>query len=146
MKRQLILNICIALLILLFSYTAISKFLDQYRFVFQMKLSPFGLVQRFAPFWGWTIPLLEVAIVAGLLIESMQKIALVISLVLLISFEIYIVGMLLTGLQLPCACGGVIAFMSWKVHVLFNAFFILVNIVAIRIIGNERLAIYHKEL
>lgn len=146
MKRKFILATCIALLTLLFSYTAISKFLDQYRFVFQMKLAPFELVKNFAPFWGWTIPLLEIAIVAGLLIENMQKVTLWVSLLLLITFEIYILGMLMTGLKLPCACGGVIAFMSWKVHVFFNAVFITINIVALRLLSKDRLAIIHKEL
>ena len=146
MKKQIILNICIALLILLFSYTAISKFLDQYRFVFQMKLSPFSLVRNFAQLWGWVVPLIEFIIVVSLLIEKTQKIALIVSLILLIIFELYIIGMLMTGLKLPCACGGVIAFMSWKVHVLFNAIFITINIVAIRLLKSEKLAIHYKEL
>ena len=131
MNRQHLLNIGIALLILLFSYTAISKLLDQYRFVFQMKLSPFLLVKSFAPLWGWFIPLTEIVIVIGLCFEKTQKLALHLSLGLLLAFEIYIVGMLMTGLKLPCACGGVITFMSWKVHVLFNVFFITINTIAI---------------
>lgn len=133
MKRQIILNICIALMILLYSYTALSKYLDQYRFVFQMKLSPFVLVKEFAAFWGWFIPLTEIAIVIGVCIEKLQKYALTASVILLIAFEVYIIGMLMTGLKLPCACGGVIAFMSWKMHVLFNAIFITINIIAIRL-------------
>jgi len=142
MRRQHLLNIGIALLILLYSYTAISKFLDQYRFVFQMKLSPFSLVKNFAPLWGWFIPVTEIGIVLGLCFEKSQKKALIISLGLLSIFEIYIVGMLMTGLKLPCACGGVIAFMSWKVHVLFNAIFITINILTIRFSKGERLATY----
>jgi putative oxidoreductase len=141
MNRKQLFHIAIALLILLFSYTAISKLLDQYRFVFQMKLSPFLLVKSFAPFWGWFIPLSEIVIVVGIFFEKTQKLALYLSLGLLLAFEIYIVGMLISGLDLPCACGGVIAFMSWKVHVLFNAFFLTINIVAIRLLDKERSAI-----
>jgi putative oxidoreductase len=146
MRKQLLLNVCIALLILLYSYTAVSKIIDQYRFVFQMTLSPFIVVKNFAPFLGWFIPLIELAIVIGLCFEKTQKVALLISLGLLISFEIYIVGMLMTGLKLPCACGGVIAFMSWKVHVLFNVIFILINVIAIALLRKDRLALHHKEL
>jgi putative oxidoreductase len=141
MKRQLLFNICLGLLILLYSYTAVSKFLDQYRFVFQMKLSPFSLIKNFAPFLGVFIPLLEVGIVVGLSIEKIQKFALLTSLGLLLIFETYIVGMLMTGLKLPCACGGVIAFMSWPMHVLFNAFFITTNFIAIRKFKTSTLAI-----
>ena|ERR1700748_2767116 len=133
MKKSIILTTCLALLILLYSYTAVSKFLDQYRFVFQMKLSPFFLVHQFASVLGWIVPFIELAIVAGLCFERWQRPALVGSVALLTIFEIYIIGMLMTGLHLPCACGGVIAFMSWKMHVLFNAVFITINIIAIRL-------------
>jgi putative oxidoreductase len=131
MRRPFIAEICIGLLILLFSYTAVSKFLDQYRFVFQMRLSPFILIRTFASFFGLAIPLVEVLIAVGLLFEKTRKLALTISFSLLVIFEMYIGGMLLTGLKLPCACGGVIAFMSWRMHILFNAFFISINIIAL---------------
>lgn len=141
MRRQYLFNIGIALLILLYSYTAISKLLDQYRFVFQMKLSPFSLVRDFATAWGWIVPIAELAIVIMLCIVKAQKQALYFSLALLVVFEIYIVGMLMTGLKLPCACGGVIAFMSWKIHVLFNAIFITINIISISLFNKERFKI-----
>lgn len=141
MRRQHLFNIGIALLILLYSYTAISKFLDQYRFVFQMKLSPFSLVKNFAALLGWIVPMIEIGIVIGLCFDKTQKQTLYFSLALLMIFEIYIVGMLMTGLKLPCACGGVIAFMSWKAHVLFNFLFITINIIAIRLLRKERLAV-----
>jgi putative oxidoreductase len=132
-KKQMLYEICIALIILLFSYTALSKILDQYRFVFQMRLSPFYLVRNFASVLGWLIPFLEIIIVIGILFSPTKKIALGISLGLLILFELYIGGMLLSGRKLPCACGGVIAFMSWQVHLLFNATFILINILALKL-------------
>jgi putative oxidoreductase len=132
MKRAILTNVCVALLIVLFSYTAISKFLDHYRFVFQMRLSPLFLVKDLASFWGVFIPLLEIGIVVGLLFEITKKMALITSLSLLFIFELYIVAMLLTGLKLPCSCGGVIAFMSWRMHILFNAIFIIINIAALK--------------
>lgn len=133
MRKQVSFNTGVALLILLYSYTAISKLLDQYRFVFQMKLSPFSLVSGFAQTWGWIVPAAELVIVFMLCIEKLQKYGLYCSLALLVLFETYIAGLLMAGLKLPCACGGVIALMSWKMHVAFNAVFIMINITTIRL-------------
>jgi len=137
MKNQRLYYISVGLLILLFTYTSISKILEQHRFIFQMRLSPFVLVKNYAPFWGWVIPLIELSIVSGLLVAKFQKTALIGSLCLLLVFEAYIVGMLLSGLDLPCACGGVIKFMSWQVHVIFNALFITINFIALRTFKNK---------
>jgi hypothetical protein len=129
MNKPLIQLVCVALLILLFTYTGVSKLLDHYRFVFQMRLSPLVPVKMAAPILGWVVPVLELAI--GLLMEKWRRISLYVSLVLLSLFEVYIIAMLLSGIKLPCACGGVIAFMSWKQHVLFNACFIALNVFAL---------------
>jgi hypothetical protein len=131
MKKDVLSEICVALLILLFSYTAVSKFLDQYRFVFQMRLAPLPLMKSLAPVLGWLMPLIESLIVVGLLIPVYRLKALYVSVILLCSFEIYITGMLLSGLQLPCTCGGIISRMSWSQHLVFNAVFIGISFIAI---------------
>uniref|UniRef100_UPI00397734A9 MauE/DoxX family redox-associated membrane protein n=1 Tax=Pedobacter heparinus TaxID=984 RepID=UPI00397734A9 len=43
--------------------------------------------------------------------------------VLLGVFELYIGGMMLSGLKLGCSCGGVVSLLSWKGHLVFNAGF-----------------------
>jgi hypothetical protein len=46
--------------------------------------------------------------------------------------------MILSFAKLPCQCGGVISKMSWKEHVVFNAFFIVVNGLALKRVRSER--------
>jgi putative oxidoreductase len=130
MKKHLA-NICVALLLLLFAYTATSKFLEHPKFVFQMRLAPVPFIGSIAPVISWLIPGLETLIVAGLLIDRFRVLALYTAAILLILFEIYISIMLLSGLHLPCTCGGIISGMSWKQHLLFNALFLLITITAI---------------
>jgi putative oxidoreductase len=117
---------CSLLLIMLFTYTALSKLLEQDIFVFQMKLSPVKFMAQWATILGWLVPLVELFIVGLLLIRDFRTTGLYLSFFLLLAFEIYISAMLLSGLSLPCTCGGVISRLGWKGHLLFNAAFMLV--------------------
>ncbi|GAA4317259.1 MauE/DoxX family redox-associated membrane protein [Compostibacter hankyongensis] len=131
MKRSWIIEAIIAALLLLFSYAALSKMLDYDKFVFQMQLSPWHMLKTYAPVLGWLVPITELGIVALLLIPRLRVTGLYASLCLMIIFEGYITTMLLSGLDLPCTCGGLISRMSWPQHLIFNAFFILISLTAI---------------
>lgn len=130
--RRFTTELTVFLLVLLFAYACTSKFLDYERFVFQMKLSPFPPVRIGASFLGWFVPTVELTIVLLLLFPKAKLKGLYASLVLLSFFELYIFGMLLSGTHLPCTCGGVISKLSWKGHLFFNAFFIVITAMAIR--------------
>ena len=124
------------LLILLFTYTATSKFLDYDKFVFQMRLAPVPLMIPLAPVLGWVVPLVETIIALVLALgyfNSRLKIwGLYASVILLSAFEIYIAIMLLSGSHLPCTCGGIISQMGWKQHLFFNGFFIIGGFLTIK--------------
>lgn len=134
MKKELVVEIFISLIALLFAYTAASKLLDYNRFVFQMQLAPLPLLYKVAPVLGIAIPTIELFIVIGLLIKKYRVMALSTTIGLLISFEIYITGMMMTGRHLPCTCGGIISKMGWGQHLIFNMFFILIALTAIVLI------------
>ncbi|MHB8205897.1 MauE/DoxX family redox-associated membrane protein [Mucilaginibacter sp.] len=131
MKKMLLTQICVALILLLFAYTATSKFLDYERFVFQMRLAPLPLMKLFAPILGWLMPVIEILIAIGLLFSRFRLKALYVSVILLVLFVLYITGMLLTNQHLPCTCGGIISNMSWKQHLIFNMVFIIIALTAI---------------
>jgi putative oxidoreductase len=131
MKKPIVTNCCIALIVLLFTYTASSKFMDHHRFVFQMGLAPVPFIKHIAPFLGWFIPILEASLVVGLLTDKYRRISLLGSFMLLFSFEIYIIAMMLSGLSLPCTCGGIISQMGWKQHLIFNAVFMAITLLSL---------------
>jgi hypothetical protein len=112
-----------ALLILLFAYTGVSKLLDQARF--QNTLEHSHLLKPYAATLAYLIPLSELGLVTGLLIPSLQRKALLGSLILMAAFTGYIGFMLLSNIELPCSCGGVISSLSWKNHLVFNILFLL---------------------
>jgi len=122
--RKLFAELIVFFLALLFTYASFSKLMDYDRFVFQMHLSPFGPIKNNAGLLAVFVPISECAIVLLLLAPKTRLIGVYASLLVLSLFELYILWMLFSGLQLPCTCGGIISKMSWKGHLLFNAFFI----------------------
>jgi hypothetical protein len=122
-------------LVLLFVYTASSKLLEHSRFIFQLQLSPLSLIRQFAKFLSFTVPLIELAIalllMTGIVNDKRLNTGLWVSLILMIAFETYITLMLVSGKDLPCACGGIISLMSWRGHELFNGLIIILIVVGL---------------
>ena len=109
------------LLILLFTYTGISKLSGHAQFAAQLSLQP-----DLAPvslFLSWMLPVAELLTVLFLLFEQTELLGFLSSAFLMTAFTIYVGGMLLFQSALPCSCGGVIAQMTWKEHLIFNFFF-----------------------
>ncbi|WP_316811443.1 MauE/DoxX family redox-associated membrane protein [Pedobacter heparinus] len=132
MKAKMILiETCIALLMILFGYTALTKVLEYDKFIFQMRLSPLVLMQTLAPVLAVLLPLVEAVIVLALCVSAWRRKGLWASLILLGVFEVYIGGMLLSGLKLGCTCGGVLSLLSWKHHLFFNASFMFIGGIAL---------------
>lgn len=131
------------LFILLFSYAAVSKLLDHSQFYNDLRNSVLFDQQVISKIISWGIPIIELSTAILLTMPKFNKIGLYVSLFLMIGFTIYIGGTLLINefgiAELPCSCGGVITQLSWQQHLLFNAFFVLVGIMAIylRIYNNK---------
>jgi putative oxidoreductase len=138
MKNQVSKEVIIFLIVLLFAYTAADKLIEHKKFVFQLSLAPMPYIKLLSPYLSWLVPLTEIFIVITLLMERTRLAGLYTSIVLLTFFEIYVIYMLTSGLDLPCACGGVISLMTWKQHIPFNAFFIAINFIAIKLHNKER--------
>ena len=72
----------------------------------------------------WAVPAIELVAAVLLLARRMRRIGFYISLALMVLFTVYLALMLGSGEHLPCSCGGVIAWMTWRQHLVFNLFFI----------------------
>lgn len=121
MKRSPWVNIIASLFILLFVYTATSKFLDFYSFKSVLKDSP--LIRNMSTFVAWGLPLVEIVIALLLFFIKTRRIGLWSSLLIMILFTVYLGYMIYFTPHLPCNCGGVLKEMTWKQHFVFNIFF-----------------------
>ena len=130
MKRKIIIEIISSLLILLFLYASVSKWLAFKLFIGEMNNQPFP--NWITPFLVWSIPFIEVLIAVGLIFEKTRVAALYVSLFLMLAFTVYTVAILLHAFKyIPCSCGGVIRKLTWPQHLFFNLFFVGISILGI---------------
>lgn len=130
MKRKIIIEIISSLLILLFLYASVSKWLSFKTFIGEMNNQPFP--NWMTPFLVWSIPFIEVLIAVGLIFEKSRVKSLYASLFLMLAFTIYTVVILLHAFKyIPCSCGGVIRKLTWPQHLVFNLFFVGISLLGI---------------
>jgi putative oxidoreductase len=122
-RRQILLEVIVSLLVLLFLYASISKFLDFKTFIKETNNQP--LPNSWTPYLVWGIPFTEIAIVLSLLFEPTRLPGLYGSLVLMGLFSIYAIIILLHAFPyIPCSCGGIIKRLTWRQHLVLNLFFV----------------------
>jgi hypothetical protein len=112
-----------AIFILLFTYTALTKIFDINSFVFV--LNKLKLFENRAGYAAWLIIIAELIVTSILIKRSLRLVGFYFSLVLMLSFTMYIAWMLLFAVKLPCSCGGVIGQLSWRDHLMLNIFLTL---------------------
>lgn len=130
-------SISSAILILLFVYTILSKLVDLNFFQYQLDNQVFSSTVSNALFY--LLPLSQILAVALLYIERYRMIGFIYSFGLLGIFTIYILLILSDYFdRIPCICGGVITTISWKGHLLFNLFFLGIEVLGFVYLIKER--------
>lgn len=123
MLRRTVLETIRLLFILLFVYTAVSKFLDYENFRAVIGQSP--LLTRFAPVLAIVVPVAEIVIALLLVLPRYRRTGLYASFAMMMLFTTYIIVLMTLAEKIPCSCGGVISRMTWTQHLYFNIFFVL---------------------
>lgn len=136
MKKTIILEICCALLIILWAYAAFSKLFIYEAFRFQ--LLGHKLLADHAALIAWLVPAIEIVIALLLLLPQTRQIGLASSVVLLAVFTAYIVYMFNFYPHKPCSCGGIISKLGWREHIVFNLFFLVLAVIALRLNKKKR--------
>lgn len=131
MKRPVLVQLLSAVLLALFLYAGLSKLLNYPEFVSQLEMHP--LLKPVARVMACSLPAVELEVSVFLFIPMLRRGGLYLSLMLLIVFSVYILGMLLTASHLPCSCGGVFRYLSWREHLYCNIVFALMAWWAIRL-------------
>ncbi|MCX2476930.1 hypothetical protein OQZ33_21530 [Pedobacter sp. MC2016-05] len=125
LRRNLI-TLGYALLILLWSYTGLSKIIDHTDFQNQLERifpSPSAIAIAIG------IPILEIAAAVSLAFKSFRTPGLYLSLLLMAIFTIYVYIVVAGYLsKAPCSCGGIISALSWKAHLVINILFLFLVI------------------
>ncbi len=125
MKRSTIIELACAVFILLFVYTGTTKLMGRQTFAINLEQSP--LLAGYATIISWLLPIAELVIAVLLFLPPTRKAGLYAFVVLLVIFSGYIVYMLVYAPRLPCSCGGVVGFLTWRQHLLLNGLLIVVG-------------------
>ncbi|WP_217604899.1 MauE/DoxX family redox-associated membrane protein [Chitinophaga sp. GbtcB8] len=129
MKKEIILDVIIVLLALLFFYTGLSKIIDWEEFGSRLKTIP--AFEHISNLISIGVPAVELTVAILLFIPKTRSLALVSSLVLMIVFSVYVIIILTVMDHPPCNCGGVIEKMSWKQHLVFNIGYTIVALTGV---------------
>ncbi len=146
MKRSTIIDIINGLLILLFSYAILSKLINHE--MFQAQLIKFPVLDTSPALFSWLIPVSELFVILILFIPKFKLYGLYAALSLLILFTVFLILMISFDKNLPCSCGGIISKLSWKQHIAFNLFFIVLSVIGIKFQRemNQQQAMHLKSL
>jgi len=128
-RKELAIRIISALLMLLFTYAGLSKLAEHA--LFNVQLKGFPVIGGYAHFLSLFVPIAELVTVCLLFFPRTNLYGLYLSLFMLLVFTIFLVVLLAFDKSLPCSCGGVIAKLSWKEHMVFNLIFLSISITGI---------------
>jgi putative oxidoreductase len=131
-RNKILLIMMITMLILLFTYTAVSKLADLAEFERQLS-------NQLIPKWSvslllWLLPLSELTVVLMLISKSYRLAGLRVYSMMMLAFSIYM-GLVVLNVfdRVPCSCGGVLRNMDFATHFIFNLTFLFVSVLSIKL-------------
>jgi len=126
------------LLIVLFVYAAVNKLLDHQKFYNDLRNSPIFGNPDISIILSWMVPILELMVAFLLAFSNSRLMGMYAALALMLSFTVYISGILLFSTKLPCSCGGIINNFTWQGHLVFNITITLLTLLAIYLFPKGR--------
>jgi uncharacterized membrane protein YphA (DoxX/SURF4 family) len=129
LKKNLIVDVTCALIILLFMYASLSKLIDYDKFRVQLSQSP--MLTTFASWVAIVVPAIEILLSLLLSINRFRLAGLYASFALMVMFTAYIIAITKFSEVVPCSCGGVLQNMTWNQHLFFNIIFVLLALTAV---------------
>ncbi|MGK7391834.1 MAG: MauE/DoxX family redox-associated membrane protein [Candidatus Cyclobacteriaceae bacterium M2_1C_046] len=133
--QQNITLIITGILILVFAYTGISKFLDMETFRSQMLSQPIPAFIKIP--LSWILPALEIFVAIFLISVRTRFKGYFFATALMTVFTGYTALMTLDAFShTPCSCGGIISTLSWEQHLFLNAVLLLSAIYGLYLISS----------
>ena len=125
-------------LVLLFTYTAISKFLEPDLFYSTLRNIPLLGSSTSASIAARAIPIAELVVAFLIGYSSTRKAGFVGALILLLLFQTYVLYIVFFSPYIPCSCGGITEFLTWTQQLYFNLGTILLVFTALKICPKKK--------
>ncbi len=128
MKNKILLILRLSL-ILLFSYTTFHKLIDLH--LFRQTLMKSTLIEEYQiNFLLYFIPVIEIVTIF-FLISDKYITGFYMSLLLMLTFTMYLIALNNFSFYKGCSCGGIFNEMSYFEHIVVNLLFIVISLVSI---------------
>jgi hypothetical protein len=122
--KKITIQVITVMLIILFVHAGLIKWLDYS--TFKSQLSAYPLLSPFAGVIAWLFPAIEMATAALLVAARTRTLGLSLSLGLMVMLSGYIIYLLGSDANAPCACQALLGFSSWPTQLKFNLIFMLI--------------------
>jgi putative oxidoreductase len=123
-------NVIACLFIFLFVYTAVNKIWKFHNFNWVLGTLP--VIGSYNSLIAYFVPTAELITTLLLFNTQTRKYGFISSFLLMLVFSGYLIFMVLFTRDLPCNCGGVLSHLSWRQHIAFNLFFLLLSIITLK--------------
>lgn len=127
--NKILIEVIVAVLLIVFLHTAISKLLAFSSFRIQMFQSP--VFQKIPLLAAITGPSLEITAAALLIFRRTRMPGFILSFCLMAFFTWYVWYLMTTMPHLPCSCGGVVSWLNWPQHLALNIILTVLSLVGI---------------
>lgn len=134
-KKSVLVEIIALFFVIIFLYTGVAKLMEFDVFQAQLEESP--VLEPVAPIVAWGLPIVEFILCVLLFFPRWRLKGLYATFGLMVIFTGYVIALLMTSIELPCSCGGIIEELSWQGHLIFNSTLILLSFAAIKM-GRSR--------
>ena len=143
MKRIVLTECIIGLLMLLFVYTGGSKLWDMKGFVISMERQPFAGWMNRALAYG--LPWLELIVAAGLIFNRTRTAALYGYALMMCCFTVYTALVVFDFFEhKPCGCGGIVSKLNWEGHLVLNTLFLLLSVAGIYLTKRNKIFMHKR--
>ncbi|MCC4214233.1 MauE/DoxX family redox-associated membrane protein [Leeuwenhoekiella parthenopeia] len=116
--KQGLSKVAVSFFILLWVYAATAKLLEFEQFRVQLGQSP--ILATYAGMLVWLVPFCEYILTLLLAIPKYRTVGLFGSFTLMSAFTAYIIIILNYADYIPCSCGGILEYLGWTEHLIFN--------------------------
>ncbi|WP_409514621.1 MauE/DoxX family redox-associated membrane protein [Chryseobacterium sp.] len=134
--KNLIAEIVIFLLLLMWAYTFVSKVLDFD--TFRRQINGAYLLSSLGSPLPYILQVLHLSLVILLIKKSWRKVGLITSLSVLLLYTVYLIYILKFAPSIPCSCISLYSALNWNDQLLINLALLVLNIIGLIMFSFKR--------
>lgn len=134
--NKIAIEVIVAILLLVWLHTGISKLIDHRSFQVQLTQNP--IFHNIATLASYAGPILEIILAILLIPKKTRLWGLAGSFFLMGFFSWYVYYLMTTLPSLPCSCGGIVGWLNWPQHLTLNIFLTVISLIGFFLVRKQK--------